>query len=77
MYWDDGLHLTEEGYDWMGGHIAKALIRLMKSEEGTPLVRRSHGVAGKNWDDGNFDEENGNPKELSQGYVVVRKKDLD
>lgn len=28
-YWDDGLHLTADGYDWMGGHIADGLLRIL------------------------------------------------
>lgn len=28
-YWDDGVHLTADGYDWMGGKIAAALIPLL------------------------------------------------
>ncbi|PHH51080.1 hypothetical protein CFIMG_004318RA [Ceratocystis fimbriata CBS 114723] len=31
LYWNDGLHLTEDGYDWMGGFIADELIRILKS----------------------------------------------
>ncbi|OAA81785.1 Esterase, SGNH hydrolase-type [Akanthomyces lecanii RCEF 1005] len=26
VYWDDGVHLSEEGYEWMGNHIADALV---------------------------------------------------
>ncbi|KAM3560812.1 hypothetical protein ARSEF4850_003506 [Beauveria asiatica] len=29
LYWDDGVHLTEDGYDWMANHIADALIPLV------------------------------------------------
>ncbi|KAG6018589.1 hypothetical protein E4U41_003757 [Claviceps citrina] len=25
-YWDDGLHLTAQGYDWMGGHVAEGFL---------------------------------------------------
>ncbi|KAL5615350.1 hypothetical protein BROUX41_005398 [Berkeleyomyces rouxiae] len=31
LYWDDGVHLTEDGYDWMGGFIADELIRIIKN----------------------------------------------
>ncbi|EJP70952.1 GDSL-like Lipase/Acylhydrolase [Beauveria bassiana ARSEF 2860] len=29
LYWNDGVHLTEQGYDWMADHIADALIPLV------------------------------------------------
>lgn len=57
-YWGDGVHLTEEGYTWMGDHIADALI---------PLVIG---------DSAKLDEEEDNPKDITRGYVVVRKEDL-
>ncbi|KAJ6790376.1 hypothetical protein PWT90_04214 [Aphanocladium album] len=43
VYWDDGVHLTAEGYNWMGDLIADALIPLvlgdsvkLEEEEETP-----------------------------------------
>lgn len=43
LYWDDGVHLTEEGYKWMGDQIADALVPLvlgdsakLEEEEETP-----------------------------------------
>ncbi|OAA73822.1 Esterase, SGNH hydrolase-type [Cordyceps fumosorosea ARSEF 2679] len=59
-YWDDGVHLTEEGYDWMGDHVADALIPLIIGTDATK-----------------FEEEEEVPKNISRGYVVVRKQDLD
>ena len=38
-YWDDGLHLTAEGYDWMGDHIADALIPLVKQDRRISLKK--------------------------------------
>ncbi|KAH7128007.1 SGNH hydrolase-type esterase domain-containing protein [Dactylonectria estremocensis] len=32
LYWDDGLHLTADGYEWMGEHIANGLIRILQQE---------------------------------------------
>ncbi|KAH6980681.1 SGNH hydrolase-type esterase domain-containing protein [Ilyonectria sp. MPI-CAGE-AT-0026] len=32
LYWDDGLHLTADGYEWMGEHIARGLIRILLEE---------------------------------------------
>ncbi len=59
VYWDDGVHLTEEGYNWMGDHIADALV---------PLIIG---------DSAKLEEEEERPKDISRGYVVVRKQDLD
>ncbi|KAH7176997.1 SGNH hydrolase-type esterase domain-containing protein [Dactylonectria macrodidyma] len=33
LYWDDGLHLTADGYAWMGEHIANGLIQILKKED--------------------------------------------
>lgn len=62
-YWDDGLHLSPSGYDWMGSLVAKALIPLLKEEEAAAAA---------------YEEESGSGRaNISQGYVIVRKKDLD
>ncbi|KAF5616685.1 esterase [Fusarium sp. NRRL 52700] len=77
-YWDDGLHLRDEGYDWMGNHIADALIDILWSE-GTfeePTNSKTSEVLALE-DEVQFDEEDGNPRNINEGYVVVRKKDLD
>lgn len=31
-YWDDGVHLTGDGYAWMADHIADALIEYIKND---------------------------------------------
>ena len=33
MIWDDGLHLTKEGYEMMGNAIGAHLVELLKSSE--------------------------------------------
>lgn len=78
-YWDDGLHLSPTGYDWMGGHIADALIPLLKAEgEGSAQAKRASGSSFREPDNGLvFEEEAGSARHISQGYIVVRKKDLD
>lgn len=70
-YWDDGLHMTEEGYNWMGNHIADAFLDILAHD--TDL---QESIANHAHDDA-WDEEDGNPHHISQGYVVVRQKDLD
>ncbi|KAH7171062.1 SGNH hydrolase-type esterase domain-containing protein [Dactylonectria macrodidyma] len=78
-YWDDGVHLRDDGYDWMGGHIADALLRLIghdgQQEPATSASRRRSSKQTK--ESSSLAEETGNPRNISEGYVVVRKKDLD
>ncbi|KAG6003534.1 hypothetical protein E4U21_001934 [Claviceps maximensis] len=81
-YWDDGLHLTAQGYDWMGRHIAEgflAAFALAQQEQAAAAAaapKPSHrGLALTN-ENVVLEEEGGDPNILSEGYVVVRKKDL-
>ncbi|KHN99937.1 Esterase, SGNH hydrolase-type [Metarhizium album ARSEF 1941] len=84
-YWDDGLHLTDQGYDWMGRHVADGFLAALSSvnrgagaagaEEPAPAPSGSQRPVRTN-DRTVFEEESGHPGRLSEGYVVVRKKDL-
>jgi hypothetical protein len=78
-YWDDGLHLTSEGYDWMGAHVAEALIPLINSEPDMPATPppSTGAIAHETRETVLFEEESGDPRRINEGYVVVRKKDLD
>lgn len=70
-YWDDGLHLTADGYDWMGRHVAMGLLAMWG------VARKKRGADGRYGDEGALEEEAGSPGDgISCGYVVVRKKDL-
>ncbi len=69
MYWGDGVHLTEQGYDWMGEHIADALIEILRKQDETGVGEKVKGEA-------DYEEERGDPGDISQGYIVVRKTDL-
>ncbi|KAG5985089.1 hypothetical protein E4U55_001592 [Claviceps digitariae] len=80
-YWDDGLHLTAQGYDWMGEHIADGfLAALALAQQEQPAAAANPGSSRRGLPLGNendvLEEEGGNPSKLSEGYVVVRKKDL-
>ncbi|OAQ72569.1 GDSL-like lipase/Acylhydrolase [Pochonia chlamydosporia 170] len=79
-YWDDGLHLTADGYDWMGNHIATGFLAALASAKRTAARQAAASGSSKGLTRTNdstvFEEENGNPSRLSEGYVVVRKKDL-
>ncbi|GKT54873.1 GDSL-like lipase acylhydrolase [Colletotrichum tofieldiae] len=74
-YWDDGLHLTAAGYDWMGTHVAEALGDLVELER-NPDSRRARRARRHVDEEICFDEEDGDPRSLSGGYVVVRMRDL-
>ncbi|KAI1166508.1 SGNH hydrolase-type esterase domain-containing protein [Nemania serpens] len=80
-YWDpDGLHLQAAGYDLMGEKIGDAIVRILRLAEAqstdiSSIV--SDARQRKAIEDLIFEEEMGNPRLLSQGYIVVRKKDLD
>ncbi|KAH0434406.1 gdsl-like lipase [Colletotrichum camelliae] len=75
-YWDDSVHFTPAGYDWMGGHIAEALGNFIELER-DPNSRRSRRTKRYKEEDISFDEESGDPRSLSEGYVFVRMRDLD
>ncbi|KAI1776567.1 SGNH hydrolase [Hypoxylon cercidicola] len=80
-YWEtDGVHLSAGGYDLMGEKIAEELIRIMKLADAQETEISSIATdprQRKAIEDMIFEEERGNPRLLSQGYIVVRKRDLD
>lgn len=77
---EDAVHLTEEGYDYMGEKIAEALTRIIRLAEAQDTeissvvsdARQRRAI-----EELILEEEMGNPKLLSQGYIVVRKTDLE
>ncbi|OHF01337.1 GDSL-like Lipase/Acylhydrolase [Colletotrichum orchidophilum] len=75
-YWDDGLHLTPAGYDWMGTHIAAALRDFIELER-NPQSKRAQRARRNVEEEISFDEEDGDPRSLSEGYVFVRMRDLN
>ncbi|KAG9249652.1 putative GDSL-like lipase/acylhydrolase [Emericellopsis atlantica] len=87
--WDDGLHLTVDGYNWMGAHIADAFIPLLKQDlqKTTSKDRYSSSKPSsaarrptKYEDDDRVFEEEGDgadKRDIKAGYVVVRKRDLE
>lgn len=79
---DDGVHLTEAGYDYMGEKIAEALTRIIRLAEAqeteiSNLVGDGDARQRRAIEQLIFEEERGDPKLLSQGYIFVRKADLD
>ncbi|XDG10324.1 hypothetical protein ABKA04_009939 [Annulohypoxylon sp. FPYF3050] len=80
-YWEmDGVHLSADGYNLMGEKIADQLIRVIRLAEAQEDDIKSIAADPRQRqaiEDMIFEEERGNPKLLSQGYIVVRKSDLD
>ncbi|KAK6083035.1 GDSL-like Lipase/Acylhydrolase [Seiridium cupressi] len=80
-YWDpDGLHFTEAGYDLIGEKVAEGLTKILHLEEAQSTEISSivsDARQRKLIEELMFEEEQGNPKLLSQGWIVVRKRDLD
>ncbi|KAI0117742.1 GDSL-like Lipase/Acylhydrolase [Nemania sp. FL0031] len=80
-YWNpDGVHLSAAGYDLMGEKIGDALVRILRLAEaqGTDISSVvSDARQRKAIESLIFEEEMGDPRLLSQGYIIVRKKDLD
>lgn len=81
IIWEyDGLHLRAAGYDRMGELIAEALLKIIQLEEAQNTEISSIVTDARQRrmiEDMIFEEERGDPKLLSQGYIVVRKADLD
>ncbi|KAL1854075.1 hypothetical protein VTK73DRAFT_8813 [Phialemonium thermophilum] len=76
LYWDDAVHFTPDGYDLIGRKVGMALVSLLvreRTQSETP-ARRQRVYRD---DDRVFDEEGGDPNAIDQGYIVVRRKDLD
>ncbi|KAI1073524.1 SGNH hydrolase [Whalleya microplaca] len=80
-YWEmDGVHLTAAGYDLAGEKVAEGLARIMRLAEAQDTeissvvtdARQRRAI-----EQLIFEEERGDPRLLSQGYIVVRKADLD
>lgn len=79
-YWDDGVHLTPEGYDLMGEKIAAALVELIMPPgrlQPTANGSKRRRLMRFRDDEKRFEEESGDEKALPSGWIVVRRKDLD
>ncbi|KAJ1326781.1 acyl-CoA thioesterase I [Microdochium nivale] len=79
--WDpDGLHMRAAGYVEVGSLVADELIRLVRLQEATETEISSIAADARQRravEDLILEEERGNPKLLSQGYIYVRRADLD
>ncbi|KAI0969943.1 GDSL-like Lipase/Acylhydrolase [Xylaria arbuscula] len=80
-YWNpDGVHLQAAGYDLMGEKIGDALVRILRLAEAQDTdisAVVSDARQRKAIEELIFEEEMGDPRLLSQGYIIVRRKDLD
>ncbi|KAK0632598.1 SGNH hydrolase-type esterase domain-containing protein [Immersiella caudata] len=75
-FWDDGVHFTPDGYNLIGKEVGMSLVKLLEKERAAnPPPTKKRRVFRD--DDKVFEEEVGDPTSLDQGYVVVRRKDLN
>ena len=76
-YWDDAIHFTPDGYDLLGNKVGIALVNILAKEraDAMPIPAKKRRVFRD--DNKVFEEEVGNPTEIDQGYIVVRRQDLD
>ncbi|KAM7219378.1 SGNH hydrolase-type esterase domain containing protein [Rhypophila decipiens] len=76
-YWDDAIHYTPDGYDFIGNKIGTFLVSLLAKEKAenhpSPAKRRRYFKD----DEKVFDEEDDGQRAIDRGYVVVRRRDLD
>lgn len=77
LYWDDAIHFTSDGYDFIGNKIGTFLVSILSKEKAendpSPAKRRKYFKD----DEKVFDEEDEKPQGIDKGYVVVRRRDLD
>jgi hypothetical protein len=76
-YWDDHLHFTPDGYDLIGNKVGMALVSLLAAEKANSPQRPQKRRRLFRGDDKPFAEEAGDPTAIDQGYVVVRRVDLE
>ncbi|KAK3363119.1 SGNH hydrolase-type esterase domain-containing protein [Lasiosphaeria hispida] len=74
-YWDDGVHFTSDGYDLIGNKVGISLVSILAKERAANTPAKKRRVFRD--DEKSFEEEVGDPTAIDQGYIVVRRKDLD
>lgn len=76
-YWDDPIHFTSDGYDLIGNKVGIALVSILakeRADKAPPPTKKRRLFRD---DDKKFEEEVGDPHAIDQGYIVVRRTDLD
>jgi hypothetical protein len=76
-YWDDHVHFTPAGYDLIGNKVGMALVSILSKERGLDPQRPQKRRRLFKGDDKKYEEEVGDPSAIDQGYVVVRRADLE
>ncbi|KAL2170631.1 hypothetical protein VTG60DRAFT_4556 [Thermothelomyces hinnuleus] len=76
-YWDDHIHFTPAGYDLIGNKVGISLVGLLAMEKANSPQRPQKRRRMFKDDDKEFEEEGGDPSAINQGYVVVRRADLE
>ncbi len=78
-YWDDQIHFTPDGYDLVGNKVGMALVSILAKERADaappppPKKRRVYPDDNKSYEE----EKTADPTAIDQGYIVVRRKDLE
>lgn len=75
-YWDDHLHFTPAGYDLIGKEVGIGLVSILATDRALNPPREKRRRRFRD-DDKKFLEETGDPTAIDQGYVVVRRVDLE
>jgi len=76
-YWDDHIHFTPAGYDLIGNKVGISLVSLLAREKANDPQRPQKRRRLFKGDEKKFVEETGDPSAIDQGYVVVRRVDLE
>ncbi|KAI5926329.1 SGNH hydrolase [Camillea tinctor] len=79
-WWHDGVHMSAGGYDLFGTRVAESLapiIRLAEAQDTDISDIVTDARQRRAIEDLIVEEERGDPRLLSQGYIVVRRRDLD
>jgi hypothetical protein len=61
----------------MGHHVADAMIKLVHDARNPLAMKKAKRLAKTSEDEVVLAEEDGDPTDIRQGYVVVRKRDLE
>jgi len=76
-YWDDHIHFTPDGYDLIGNKVGVALVSILAKEKALSPQRPQKRRRLFKGDEKKYEEEDGDPSAIDQGYVVVRRVDLE
>ncbi|KAK3694125.1 SGNH hydrolase-type esterase domain-containing protein [Podospora appendiculata] len=76
-FWDDAIHFTPAGYDLIGNKVGIALVSLLAKEKAESDVFPARRQRYYKDEEGVLEEEVGDPLAIDQGYIVIRRRDLE